>query len=43
MVRIRIGQALSRSLRNRRALAAVFALKMRMKTQRVARSMATNR
>lgn len=28
---------------NRRALAAVFALKMRMKTQRVARSMAANR
>jgi hypothetical protein len=43
VVRMRIGQTRSRSRRNRRALAAGFALKMRMKTHRVARSMATKR
>jgi hypothetical protein len=37
------GQARSRSRRKRRAFAAVLALKTRMKTQRVARSIATNR
>jgi hypothetical protein len=37
------GQARSRSRRKRRALAAVLAVKMRMKTQRVARSIATKR
>ena len=42
-VRIRSGQARSRSRRNRRALAAVLDLQMRTNTQRVARSMATNR
>ena len=40
---IRIGQARCRSRRNLRALAAVLAGRIRTKTQRVARSMATNR
>jgi hypothetical protein len=42
-VLIRIGQARSSSCRNRRALAAVFALETRTNTHRVALSMATNR
>ena len=42
-VQMHSGQARSRSRRKRRALAAVPALKMRMKTRGVARSMATKR